>query len=78
MDKEIDSSSKFYKKDRPHLDYYAVANEGQANLLLLIGDSHALKLNYRFHQLYVDAVEGNRTAEFPTIVAMVRYGDDAT
>jgi hypothetical protein len=60
------------------LEYYAVANEGQENLLLLIGDSHALKINYRFHQLYTEAVERNRTAEFPTIVAMVKYGDDTT
>jgi len=46
-------------------------------MLLIIGDSHSLKLSYRFQQLYKDSVKNNKQNEFPTVVTMSRWGDDS-
>lgn len=55
------------------MPFYVSANEGRQNLVLLIGDSHALKASYRFQQIYLDAKEKNKLDEFPTIVAMIDF-----
>ena len=42
-------------------------------MLLIVGDSHALKLSYRFQQLFFDHKKNNTLDEFPTIVAIIHY-----
>ena len=74
LEKDIDKNSIFYREGRPDLVHYAVANEGVDNKFLLIGDSHGLKLSYRFQQLFKESrVKGNLD-NFPTIIAIINFG----
>ena len=70
LEKNIDQTSKYYQKDRPYLSTFQVANEGRSNQLFVIGDSHAVRLSYRFQQLYFDSKTANKTDQFPTVVTM--------
>ena len=52
--------------------HYEVANEGSEKLVFLVGDSHTMKLSYRFQQLFRES--RIKYKEFPTVVALVRFG----
>ncbi len=42
-------------------------------MLLLVGDSHALKLSYRFQQLFFESKKNNTLDQFPSIVGIIHY-----
>ena len=49
-----------------------MSNEGQENLLFLVGDSHTMKISHRFQQLYKESLL--KFVPFPTIVSLVKWG----
>lgn len=71
LEKKIDSTSRYFRPTLPkEVFHYEVVNEGRSNVLLCVGDTHA-QVGIRFMKLYEDAVQNNKTADFPTVVLIV-------